>query len=462
MALARRTRVFVENVAQYVLLTTEHQDGMFQERVDFDFFIQLLQELSHGHGIVIHAYTLLQKSFEFLSTPQHEEALPKFMQILARRYIVYFNKKYQHTGSLWKHRYVSVLVDTSEYLYDVIKYIETKSRKLVRDEKSYLYSSIHTNIFDIDDAITKHNEKFSHDAYKNNYSSYLTRKKYNFITQCIERQQVIGDSEFIQGIEENIGVLLHRQKRGRPKKDINKQRKNMYTNLVVLNKEKHKNLKISSFENLLFAKEVVTLSLTYKEVAVVGKDFPVVFSNDEIPSFITLVSLGDTNLAITPDGKWITDYIPMAVLKYPFGVMQSGVNQDENIILIDESTSLLSKSKGKQLFKKSGEVSDTLQKAIKYVSVYDNQIKRTRLATQEIKQSGILEPKEIRVDTDGLKKALINGFSVVNQEKLANLDIELLARWEKNGIMELIKAHLLSLKNVNNLFTLAKNRQVQK
>jgi len=456
--LARKSRVFVEDISQYIALVCDEHTGMFRQKEDYEYFVSLLEDLHKEFDLNIHAYTLLPQSFEALITPYTNEALAKFMQLLARRYVVYFNKKYKRQGTLWKRRYVSILVD-DEYLYEIIKYIETKSLNFVENEKRYRYSSIRNNLAEESSSIVEYHKGFSSQKYKQNYSSLLTQKEWDFIDKNIEKQHVIGTSRFIRSVEEKTGLSLHIQSRGRPKKN-NHKRNTMYKNLVVLDKEKHKTLKISPFQNLLFAKDIATLPLTYKEVGAIARDYPIVFSNNDDVSFIALVSLGQTNLAINPEGRWIGEHIPMSIRKYPFSVVQSGEDQEKNIILIDEDASLFSKSKGKQLFRKTGEVSEILKKSIEFVSHYDMEMKKTRRLTQEIKSSGILEEKEVRVNNGEENKALIQGFSIINTEKLARLDKNLLEKWEKNGTLAIIKAHLASLKNIQNLFNLAKNRQV--
>lgn len=458
--MARKSRVFVSDIPQYVAFVTDEARGMFLQQEDFDFFIALVRELSHEYRLSIHAYVLLVHSFEFLATPFDEESLPKFVQVLARRYVVYFNSKYNRSGTLSKRRYTSLLVDSEEYLYDVIKYIETKALNLVDNEKRYIYSSSRANLLGIDDGIVRFREDFSAHSYKLNYRNYLTLERWEFVDNSVQRQSIIGGTRFINRVEELTGMDFRTQSRGRPKKDNFDKRNDMYKNLVVLDKEKHKSLKLSTLENLYFAKDMSSIPLIYSEVALVAKYFPVVFTSEDIPSLISLISLGQTNLAVNADGKWITEYIPAGIRKYPFAVVQNGTDIEKSIVLIDEDATILSKSKGKQLFKKSGESSDVLKHAIDFLSRYDAEMKKTRLLTEEIKKSGVLEEKEMAIGSGEERRVLLNGFCAVNEERLKKLDKKLLQKWESNGIMEIIKIHLESLKNVQNLFNLAKNRQV--
>ena len=48
------------------------------------------------------------------------------MQSLGRKYVGFYNKKYNRTGTLWEGRYKASLVEDSLYLFDVMRYIETQ------------------------------------------------------------------------------------------------------------------------------------------------------------------------------------------------------------------------------------------------------------------------------------------------------------------------------------------------
>ena len=73
----------------------------------------------------------------------------------------------------------------------------------------------------------------------------------------------------------------------------------------MLDKEKHKSLKVSPLENLNFAKELSFVPVLVTETAAVSEMFPVVFSAGENSSLVSLTALGGSNLAINTEGKYI-------------------------------------------------------------------------------------------------------------------------------------------------------------
>ncbi len=460
--MARKVRVFVEDSSQHVLLKSLNGLVLFQDEADYRTFKLILEELNFNHSIEIHAYILMPQYFEFLATPKHADALSKFMQSLGRQYVGYFNKKYNRTGTLWDGRYKSSLIEDSVYLFDVMKFIEQLAAK------DYKFSSIGKNLYNKTDTIISNNELYKKlgytDAqrlakYSQLFDSNIDKKKNEFIANCLEKQLVTGSIEYIRNLEELVGITLASKSIGRPKKQIEKKRKNMYKNLVVLDKVQHKDLKINPLENLFFAKQSAFLPVIANEVALLGAAFPVVFTADEKPSLVALVSLGGDSLGINADGKWITSYVPSYLRKYPFSLASTKENPDQKVILIDEDSSLFSKSKGKQLFKKDGDKSETLTHAIEFLTTHENQSIITNNVAKVIADSGILEDREISVGEGDEKKVLVNGFKVVDREKLNALSDDILADWVRKGIITLIDAHLKSLDNIQALFNIAHQRQ---
>ena len=460
--MARKIRVFVAQTSQHIILKSLNGLSLFKDETDYETFKSMLMELVYKHDLLIHSYILMPQYFEFLTTPKYAESLSKFMQSLGRKYVGYFNKKYNRAGTLWEGRYKASLVEDNLYLFDVMRYIERQSL----DEHSF--SSAGKNLYNRTDSIVSHHELYKKlgytdkqrlEAYSKIFYSQVDSTKNVFIQDCLNKQLVTASREFIVNLEEMIGMTLTSKNRGRPKKQLEEKRKKMYKNLVVLDKEKHKDLKINPLENLSFAKQSAFVPVVASEVALVGAAFPVVFTAQENTSLVSLVSLGGDSLAINEEGKWITSYVPSYFRKYPFSLASTQENPDQKVILIDEDSSLFSKSKGKQLFKKSGDQSDTLTHAIKFLTDHENQAVVTANVAKLIADSGILEDREISVGEGDEKKVLVNGFKVVDREKLNALSDDILADWVRKGIINMIDAHLKSLDNIQTLFNIAHQRQ---
>ena len=84
-----------------------------------------------GLLVYIGAYCLMPNHFHILLTPAVENGVQLFMQKLSTGYSMYFNKKYERTGSLFEGRFKSEHVDSDEYLKYLFSYIHLNPLKLI-------------------------------------------------------------------------------------------------------------------------------------------------------------------------------------------------------------------------------------------------------------------------------------------------------------------------------------------
>jgi len=468
--LARKVRIFVKDTAQHIILRGINSIDIFRDALDYTLFLSMIKDIKENIEIDIHAYVLMPTYFEFVLTPLDETGISKFMQSLGRRYVGYFNKKYNRRGTLWEGRYKSSLVEDS-YIFDVMRYIETRPVRegLVDNAFLYKYSSIHNNLLNERDKIVTYSKSYKKLGYRDEdrikrYSQIfyapMSIEREKLIVSCLERQLITGSKPFIQKLEKLIGTTLRAKPRGRPKKNIeNRGKRKMYKKLVVLDKKAHSNLKVNPMRDLNFAKGSAFVPVIANEVALVGASFPIVFTADENPSLVALVSLGGDSLAINHEGKWITNYVPSFIRKYPFSIAGTQENPDQKVILVDEESDLVSTTDGNELFLENGEQSETLKNAVNFLTNYENQMAVTQNVAKVINDSGILDDREIAVGEGDEKHILVNGFKVVDREKLNTLSDDILADWVRKGIISLIDAHIKSLEHIETLFTIAQQRQ---
>ena len=455
----------IENVPQHILLQGIYGVDIFQDYEDYESFKAIFLDLKKKYSVCVHSYTLMSSFFEFLATFKNSEDLPKFMQTLGRVYVRFYNKKYDRTGTLWGSRYKASLVQEQLYLFDVMKYIESFGD--INSKKCNYYGLK-------DEIVTPHalykNLGFSDDVRALKYKEIcdnLELSRFEFVKERIEKQKPTASDAYISHIEALVGKIIESNTtRGRPKKNIKnikndkKENRKMYKNLVVLDKTKHKDLKVKGMSDLFFAKDLNFIPMIAGEVELVSKSFPVVFSGGENPSLIAITSLGGGCLAINSEGKWIDSYVPSFLRRYPFSLASTQDNVNQKVILIDEDSSLFSQSEGNALFDENGEQSETLGHAIKFLQSYDNNNIVTQNVAKLISKNGILEEREISVGEGEEKKVLVKGFLVVNKEKLNELSDDVLASWVRNGIINLIEAHLKSLENIQKLFEILYKQQI--
>jgi putative transposase len=82
-----------------------------------------------------------------LLTPSAETACTGLMRDLGQRYVQYFNRQYQRTGTLWEGRFRSCVAESAYYVLGCYRYIELNPVRaaMVDHPSSYLWSSFAVN-----------------------------------------------------------------------------------------------------------------------------------------------------------------------------------------------------------------------------------------------------------------------------------------------------------------------------
>ena len=79
----------------------------------------------------IGAYCLMNNHIHLLVRTKQENDVSRFMQKLFTGYTMYFNKKYERTGSLFESTFKAILADKDEYLKYLFAYIHLNPVKLI-------------------------------------------------------------------------------------------------------------------------------------------------------------------------------------------------------------------------------------------------------------------------------------------------------------------------------------------
>jgi REP element-mobilizing transposase RayT len=110
--------------------------------------------------VAIGAYCLMPNHFHILLTPLQEAGVSIFMNKVCTSYSMYFNKKYQRSGTLFEGKFKAKHVATDEYLKYLFSYIHLNPVKLIQSDwkeqgitdsaKAYAYASAfkHSSLLD--------------------------------------------------------------------------------------------------------------------------------------------------------------------------------------------------------------------------------------------------------------------------------------------------------------------------
>lgn len=157
--MARLRRYAMPGQPQHVIHRGNNRSAIFAEPADYDRFRRDLLTACKQHGCVVHAYVLMTNHFHLLVTAPDNSALARTMQSTGRRYVGYFNRRLQRTGTLWEGRYRSAPIDSERYLFTCYRYIEQNPVRagIVGRPEHYPWSSFHANALGrLDPIVTPH------------------------------------------------------------------------------------------------------------------------------------------------------------------------------------------------------------------------------------------------------------------------------------------------------------------
>jgi REP-associated tyrosine transposase len=141
----RQRRVSPDGYVQHVINRGDHRETIFHKPADFRAFLAIIAEVAYKIPMRILAYCIMRNHFHLLLWPYKGSDLPDFMQVVMnthiRRYILHYRPA--APGHIYQGRYHNPLVETSQSLTHVAKYIEAnpKSAGLVRRVEHYRWSS---------------------------------------------------------------------------------------------------------------------------------------------------------------------------------------------------------------------------------------------------------------------------------------------------------------------------------
>ncbi len=126
---------------------------IFHDSYDYEYFLTLLNLMNTTERrktvfiksyndpkkekeliVSIGAYVLMPNHFHILIKQEHEEGITSFVQKLLTAYVMHYNKKYKHTGSLFEGRFKSKYVGEDRYLKYLFAYIHLNCLKILDSE----------------------------------------------------------------------------------------------------------------------------------------------------------------------------------------------------------------------------------------------------------------------------------------------------------------------------------------
>ena len=218
---------------------------------------------------------------------------------------------------------------------------------------------------------------------------------------------------------------------------------------VVLNRDVHAALTISeSPARFTFAARAQTVVIASVEFFDACRQFPVIFTRTDDGRIVPLALMGleiDENLFVDDAGNWLGAYIPAYIRRYPF-ITTDGAD-GQAVVCFDEAFDGFNREGGTPLFENGGP-SPKMKEVIGFLDDYFIRMKETEQLGAFLAENGLLRQIDAQANLDDGRSYALNGMLVVDEPRLAQLPDADIVQLFRSGLLGLIQAHLISLRNL--------------
>lgn len=139
----RALRLVLPGVAMHIIQRGNNRGACFRQDSDYLVYLSNLRDLAKKHDCAVHAYCLMSNHVHLLLTPDVARACACLMRDLGRRYVRYFNRRYERSGTLWEGRFRSCIAQSARYVVACYRYIESNPVRagMVDRAAAYRWSS---------------------------------------------------------------------------------------------------------------------------------------------------------------------------------------------------------------------------------------------------------------------------------------------------------------------------------
>jgi putative transposase len=225
--MARLRRIAPLGISQHIIQRGNNRQVCFVSEQDMALYANLLNEYSEKFSVAIHSWVFMTNHVHLLVTPYSEGGVSKMMQAVGRRYVRYFNRLYQRSGTLWEGRFKASLVQSETYLLHCQRYIELNPIRagMVSDPAEYTWSSYRCHAFGkVVKISTPHEEYLAlgktklerQKVYRSLFRAYLDDDLISDIRKTVNKGLALGGERFKDEIERLCGRRVRPAKMGRP------------------------------------------------------------------------------------------------------------------------------------------------------------------------------------------------------------------------------------------------------
>lgn len=211
--------------------------------------------------------------------------------------------------------------------------------------------------------------------------------------------------------------------------------------------------------DLAFAVGTHAVPLMIGEFAMASRSYPIVFAAEDAAP-LALLGLERDNLFVA-DSRWSEGhYVPAYVRRYPFVFIRTE-NPQGFALAIDADSDKVEREgeEGVALFH-DNEATALTRQALEFCRLFTAEHQATQAFATALRSQGLLTARNADATLPGGRTLSITGFEVVDAEKFAALDEEIVVDWHRKGWLGWVNLHLASLGRFSELLSRQSEREI--
>jgi putative transposase len=220
----RRARVAPGGLVYHALNRAVARLPLFQKEGDYAAFVQVMQEALQRHPTRLLSFCLMPNHWHMVLWPRAEGELTRFLRWLTHTHTMRWHAHYHSAGSghLYQGRFKAFPVETDEYFYSVVRYVERNAlrAKLVERAQDWRWGSLWVRgSGDPDTRSLLHAWPL---VLPRNWAQLVntpqTEAEEQALRRSVNRGSPFGSEAWQQRIVRRLGLAYTLRPRGRPKK----------------------------------------------------------------------------------------------------------------------------------------------------------------------------------------------------------------------------------------------------
>jgi hypothetical protein len=201
-----------------------------------------------------------------------------------------------------------------------------------------------------------------------------------------------------------------------------------------------------------FTAKSIGVPIVMGEFPDIARHYPILFAAGEDNGPIALTGLLDTNLFVKNEQWEEKLYVPGYVRRYPFALAGVIDDPDRLLLVIDQASDFFIKggTEGIALFE-NGQPTKFTNEAMTFCENWHRETVGTHEYRKALSAKGLLVTRRIDGTLPDGRKFGVDGFEIIDSQKLTDLDAPTIEEWHRKGWLALSFFHLASLTRVNDL-----------